>query len=104
MEQSANELVWSVGSKIDSDKVAAAFKLDGKKDLLKRSDAGPVSLGSGMSLRTLIVIFLLTATPRWKTAAHRARAVGAARLADFPAAARTNDDYNCHHQNIIQLF
>jgi len=59
MEQSANELVWSVGSKIDSDKVAAAFKLDGKKDLLKRSDAGPVSLGSGMSLRTLIVIFLL---------------------------------------------
>jgi hypothetical protein len=59
MEQSASEVVWSVGSQIDSDKVAAAFKLDGKKDLLKRSDAGPVSLGSGMSVRTLIVIFLL---------------------------------------------
>ncbi len=59
MEQSASEVVWSVGSQIDSDKVVAAFKLEGKKDLLKRSDAGPVSLGSGMSLRTLIIIFLL---------------------------------------------
>jgi hypothetical protein len=59
MEQSASEVVWSVGGKIDSEAVAKAFKLEAKKDLLKRSDVGPVSLGSAMSVRTLIVIFLL---------------------------------------------
>jgi len=59
MEQSPNEVVWSVGSMIDSDKVAAAFKLEEKKDLLKRSDASPLSAGAGMSLGTLIVIFVL---------------------------------------------
>ena len=59
MEQSAAEVVWSVGSKIDSAAVASAFKLEGKKDLLKRSDAGPASASSAMSLRTLIVVFLL---------------------------------------------
>jgi ribosomal protein S27E len=58
-EQSANEVVWSVGSKIDSDKVAAAFKLDDKKGLLKRSDVGPFSSGSSISLRTVIIIFVL---------------------------------------------
>jgi hypothetical protein len=59
MEQSASEVVWSVGSQIDSDKVAAAFKLEGKKDLLKRSDAVPVSAGMSMTVGTLIVIFVL---------------------------------------------
>lgn len=59
MEQSPNEVVWSVGSKIDSAKVAAAFKLQGQQSLLQRSDVGPVSLGSAMSVRTLIVIFVL---------------------------------------------
>ena len=50
-------MVWSLGRQIDSDKVAAAFKLDGKKDLLKRSDAGPTSLSPG--LRWLFVILML---------------------------------------------
>ncbi len=58
MEQSPDEVVWSVGSKIDSAKVVAAFKLEGQKALLQRSDVGPVSLGSAMSVRTLITIFL----------------------------------------------
>lgn len=59
MEQSPNEVVWSVGSKIDSAKVAQAFKLQAQQKLLQRGDAGPVSLGSAMSVRTLILIFLL---------------------------------------------
>ena len=58
-EQSPNEVVWSVGSRIESDKVATAFKLDDKKDLLKRGDVGPLSSGSSMSLRTVIIIFVL---------------------------------------------
>lgn len=59
MEQSPGEVVWSVGSKIDSAKVAQAFKLEGQQALLQRSDVGPVSFGSGMSVRTLIIIFML---------------------------------------------
>lgn len=43
MEQSSAELTWSVGSKIASDTVAQAFNLQGKKDLLQRSDVGPTS-------------------------------------------------------------
>jgi hypothetical protein len=39
MEQSRNEITWSAGDKIASDTVAKAFKLEDKKDLLKRSDA-----------------------------------------------------------------
>ena len=58
-EQSTSELVWSVGSKIDSDLVAKAFQLEGTKDLLKRSDVGPGSFSSAMSVKTLIVIFFL---------------------------------------------
>jgi ribosomal protein S27AE len=58
-EQSPDEVTWSVGSKIDSDKVAKAFKLEGQKDLLTRSDAGPASFNAAMSVRTLILIFVL---------------------------------------------
>ena len=43
MEQSASEITWSVGSKINSDTVAKMFKLEDKKDLLNRSDAHPFS-------------------------------------------------------------
>lgn len=59
LEQSPHEVTWSVGSKIASDKVVTAFKLEGQKDLLKRSDVGPASVNAAMSVRTLIVIFLL---------------------------------------------
>ena len=59
MERSANELTWSSGSKIDSAAVAAAFKLDGKKDLFKRSDALPVSAASSLGCGTIILIVVL---------------------------------------------
>ncbi|MEP6823574.1 MAG: DUF4178 domain-containing protein [Ramlibacter sp.] len=57
MEQTPREVTWSSGSKIDSQTVAKAFKLEEKKDLLKRSDAAPVSAGTGIGCGT--VIFLL---------------------------------------------
>jgi len=59
MEQSANEVTWSAGSKIESDAVAAAFKLGDKKDLLKRTDVGPASAGQRVGLGTIIVIMLV---------------------------------------------
>jgi ribosomal protein S27AE len=57
MEKSPNEVTWSVGSQIDSDAVAKAFKLDDKKDLLKRADAKPGSALSGMGCLTIIILF-----------------------------------------------
>jgi hypothetical protein len=58
MEQSANEVTWSVGHKIESDTVASAFKLTDQKEMLKRSDAGPGSAAVAVNARTGIVIFL----------------------------------------------
>ena len=58
-EEAPNEITWSSGSKLDGDLVAKAFKLDGKKDLFKRSDAKPLSSASGMGCGTIIVIVLL---------------------------------------------
>ncbi|RYF40698.1 MAG: DUF4178 domain-containing protein, partial [Comamonadaceae bacterium] len=58
MEQTPREVTWSSGSKIDSDTVAKAFKLDDKKDLLKR-DASPVSGGSGIGCGTIIFLFFI---------------------------------------------
>jgi hypothetical protein len=59
MEESPREVTWSSGSKIDSDTVAKAFKLEGKKDQLKRSDAGPTSSGGGMGCGTIILLFFI---------------------------------------------
>ncbi|MDM0111772.1 DUF4178 domain-containing protein [Variovorax sp. J22R133] len=59
LEQSANELTWSSGSKIDSAAVAAAFKLDDNKELFKRSDAAPLSSGSRMGCGTIILIIVI---------------------------------------------
>jgi len=60
LEQTPREVTWSSGSTIDSDVVAKAFKLDGgKKDLLKRGDAGPTSGGSGVGCGTVIVLFVI---------------------------------------------
>jgi len=60
MEQSPREVTWSSGDRMDSDAVAAAFKLDARKDLFKRADALPVSVAaSGMGCGTIIVILLL---------------------------------------------
>jgi endogenous inhibitor of DNA gyrase (YacG/DUF329 family) len=59
MERSANELTWSSGSKIDSAAVAAAFKLDAKKEMFKRSDATPLSSASKMGCSTIILIVVV---------------------------------------------
>lgn len=59
MEQSTNELTWSVGGKIDSDLVATAFRLEGKKDLLKRADVGAVSSGQSMNPLTVFVVVVV---------------------------------------------
>ncbi len=59
MEQSANEVTWSVGSQIDSDLVAKAFKLEDKKDLLMRSDAGPFSAARQVGIGTVIVLVVI---------------------------------------------
>lgn len=59
MEQSAVEVTWSIGGTMESDAVARAFKLEGKKDLLRRSDAGPVSMAKGVGCGTIIVLVLL---------------------------------------------
>jgi hypothetical protein len=41
LEQTPQELTWSMGSKIDSAVVVKAFGLEEKKELLTRSDVGP---------------------------------------------------------------
>ena len=55
MEQSPREVTWSSGSKIDSDTVAKAFKLQDKQELLKRSDAAPTSAGGGIGCGTIVI-------------------------------------------------
>ena len=59
MEQSPTELTWSSGNRIDSATVAKAFKLEDRKDLLQRSDAGPVSGSKGMSLPAIIIVLII---------------------------------------------
>ena len=52
-------MTWSSGSKIDSAAVAAAFKLDGKKEMFKRGDALPVSAASSMGCGTIILVVVM---------------------------------------------
>jgi len=60
MEQSPKEITWSAGSTITSDTVAAAFGLSDKKDLLKRSDAGPTAgAGSHIGCGTIILLLVI---------------------------------------------
>lgn len=59
LEQTPTEVTWSVGGKIDSDAVAKAFKLESKKELLKRSDALPVSKAAGLGCGTIIILFVI---------------------------------------------
>ncbi len=59
LEQTPREVTWSSGGKIASDAVAKAFKLEDKKDLMKREDAGPTSSGSGIGCITIIVLVII---------------------------------------------
>ena len=59
MERSASELTWSSGDKLDSAAVAAAFKLDAKKEMFKRNDAAPLSAASGLGCGTIILIVVV---------------------------------------------
>jgi hypothetical protein len=58
-EEAPKEITWSSGSKLDGDLVAKAFKLEGKKDLFKRTDAKPLSSVSGVGCGTIVVVVLL---------------------------------------------
>ena len=59
MERSANELTWSSGNRIDSAAVAAAFKLERKKDMFRRSDVLPVSAASSLGCGTIVLIVVV---------------------------------------------
>lgn len=64
LEETPRERTWSSGNRISADKVATAFGLEAKKDLLQRGgDAGPVApTGRGMGcgcLTLFLVVFLL---------------------------------------------
>jgi ribosomal protein L37AE/L43A len=59
MERTPREVTWSSGSTIDSDTVAKAFKLEQKREQLKRSDAGPTTQGGGMGCGTVIMLFVI---------------------------------------------
>jgi hypothetical protein len=60
MERTPREVTWSSGTTIASDAVAKAFRLEQKKELLKRSDAGPVSAAGGrIGCGTIIMMFIL---------------------------------------------
>ncbi|WP_028602180.1 DUF4178 domain-containing protein [Ottowia thiooxydans] len=58
-EQTPTEVTWSVGSKISSDAVAKAFKLEDKAALLGREDVKPFSAAPQVSLRAIIIILVL---------------------------------------------
>lgn len=58
MERTPREVTWSSGSRVDSAIVAKAFKLEHKKELLQRGDAGPTSGAiAGLGLGTFIIMF-----------------------------------------------
>ena len=59
MEQSAQELTWSIGGQIASDAVAQAFKLQDKKELLQRSDVKPFAASGAFWLRPDFWVFVV---------------------------------------------
>lgn len=59
MEQTPAEITWSSGSRMEADAIIKAFGLQGKADLLKRTDAAPVSASSGVGCMTVIVMFVI---------------------------------------------
>ncbi len=62
MERTPKEVTWSSGSKIGSDVVAKAFKIEDKGELLKRGDSGPTSPqggGGGLGCGTIVLLFIM---------------------------------------------
>lgn len=64
MEESPHEVTWSVGGQVESDSVAKAFGLEGRKDLLKRGDSGPITprgggLGCGCATIVLVIVLIV---------------------------------------------
>ena len=59
LEQTPNELTWSVGNTIDSATVAMSFKLKDKQELLKRDDVGPLVSGTNPLLRQEFWVFIV---------------------------------------------
>jgi hypothetical protein len=58
MEQSAQELTWSVGAMVSSDSVAQAFGLQDKKALMQRGDVKPFAAGGGFWMRPDFWVFV----------------------------------------------
>lgn len=59
MEQTPAEITWSSGSRMDAATIVQAFRLQGKEDLVKRTDASPVSASSGVGCMTVIVMVVI---------------------------------------------
>ena len=59
LEQSAAELTWSVGGRIDSSVVVKAFQLEDKKDLLQRSDVGPFTASKNPFTSPQFLLFVV---------------------------------------------
>lgn len=59
MEQSANEITWSSGRRMESDAVAKAFGMGDQAGLLKRGDVGPFSPARGLSMGALVLVMLV---------------------------------------------
>jgi len=59
MEQTPTEVTWSGGSKLDSELIVKGFKLEAQRELLRRSDASPVTGLNGASVRTYIFWMVL---------------------------------------------
>ncbi|WP_342620244.1 DUF4178 domain-containing protein [Rhodoferax sp. GW822-FHT02A01] len=59
MEQSPQELTWSVGSMVSSDTVTQAFKLQDRKELLQRSDVKPFAASGAFWMRPDFWVFVV---------------------------------------------
>ena len=60
-EETAKEVTWSSGSRLDSSTVVAAFKRDASQaDLFKRADAAPLSANaSSLGFGAIVVVFIV---------------------------------------------
>jgi hypothetical protein len=57
-EQTGSEVTWSAGRKLAASEVAAAFKLPADQQLTMRQDVRPTASGSGMSFKTMLILFV----------------------------------------------